>query len=134
MLTVVIASCPPQLFGFGDNSFGQLGCVNDCDDNVAAPKCKLICPSSGAAGTVVLSPSELMAFSPSVHKDSTILLRVSQILAGATHSLILTAACPRCAEAARAAQVVLRDNLSRTPHANAHACVSAHNEFNGCVL
>ena len=128
----MVASWPPQLFGFGDNSFGhKLGCVNDSDDNVAAPKCKLICPTSGVAGRDVLSPSELMAFSPSVYRDPTILLRVSQILAGTTHSLIPTV-CPRCAEAARAAQVMWREgpfpHLSRTPHANGDACISVHDE------
>jgi len=93
-----------QLFGFGDNSFGQLGCINDCSDDIFEPECKILCPSTHPESEVVLTPSELMAFSPSIKRDDAILVRGRVLLAGATHSLLLTATCDGCLDFARAAK------------------------------
>jgi len=93
-----------QLFGFGDNSFGQLGCINQCSDDVYQPQCKIRCPGTHPESEVVLIASELMAFTPSMQRDDSILVRGGTLLAGATHSLLLTTACDGCLEFARAAK------------------------------
>ena len=93
-----------QLYGFGDNSFGQLGCINQCSDDLYQPKCKVLCPSTHPQSEIVLTPSELMSFTPSIFKESAILLRVSSMVAGASHSIVLTEKCPTCVSAALAAR------------------------------
>lgn len=98
-----------QLFGFGDNSFGQLGCINECNDDLEMPECKYMCPSTHSESELVLSPSELMSFSPSVAKDDTILVRGARLLAGAFHSMLLTSACSKCVEVALAAKLRCKD-------------------------
>jgi hypothetical protein len=84
-----------------------------------------MCPSTHSESELVLSPAELMTFSPSVAKDDTILVRGATLLAGAFHSILLAAACDKCVDVALAAKL-----RCKTPQCS---CL-LHQEGNGlCV-
>ena len=90
------------LYGFGDNSFAQLGCILSCNDDLQLPECKYMCPSTHPESMVVRTASELMAFTPASVASAAVLVRVDAIVAGAQHSMLLTRPCLGCASRARA--------------------------------
>ena len=120
-LVVVDRGSHHEVYGFGDNSFAQLGCVEVCCINVfgiadfemlTAERglgdqicnddqiCKTLCPSFSKDALLIRYPSKLSSLAPNILPDyPSIILKIASIHAGAFHSVVLTAACDGCARA-----------------------------------